>query len=331
VHGYYIEISRQQAQNLPEHYHRRQTLKNTERYITDELKAFEDKALSSKERALAHEKILYNQILDDLMEPLTKLHRMSEQLAYMDCTQNLAERAQTLNWKKPQITPKSGINIVQGRHPIVEAYQEHAFTPNDTALFKSKHLMVITGPNMGGKSTYMRQTALITLLAHTGSFVPAKSATIGIIDKLFTRIGASDNLAKGQSTFMVEMHETAHILTQATENSLVLIDEIGRGTSTQDGSAIAQATAEHLCHTTKAYTMFSTHFFEITQLPNIYPEAFNRHFSAIETDYGIQFLHQCEDGPGNNSYGLAVAELAGLPKDLIKRAKKLVPQKEETC
>lgn len=321
VHGYYIEISRAQAIKAPTHYTRRQTLKNAERYITEELKIFEDKVLSSKERALAREKLLYQQLLDILNAHLTPLQNLATSLATLDCLSNLAERAQSLNWVCPELVSESGIEIIAGRHPVLEAAQKHAFVPNDTLLNKNEQLLIITGPNMGGKSTYMRQTALICVLAYMGSYVPALSVKLGPLDRIFTRIGASDDLASGRSTFMVEMTETANILHNATQSSLVLIDEIGRGTSTIDGMSLAFAIAEYLAQTLKAYTLFSTHYFELTELAEQLPHCKNYHFSAIEQGDELIFNHKIQSGPANQSYGFHVAQLAGIPKSIVQRAK----------
>lgn len=324
VHGYYIEISRAQANKAPTDYLRRQTLKNAERFITPELKTFEDKALSAQEKALTREKYLYQQLLEILNTHLLPLQTMATALATLDCFTNLAERATSMRWTRPTLTNTSGITIKAGRHPVVEAMLPKAFVPNDLQLDDSTKMLIITGPNMGGKSTYMRQTALITLLAYIGSFVPATSATIGPIDRIFTRIGAADDLASGRSTFMVEMTETANIIHNATANSLVLIDEIGRGTSTSDGLSIAKAVAQYLATTTQCFTLFSTHYFELTTLTNEIAIAKNVHAAAEESNDKIIFTHRIESGATNRSYGLHVAQLAGIPKIIIDEAKKLL-------
>jgi DNA mismatch repair protein MutS len=321
VQGYAIEISRAQADKVPVDYVRRQTLKNAERYITPELKAFEDKVLSARERSLACEKALYEELLDLLAGHLPALQGAAAAVAELDALANLAERADELNWTRPQLAEQGGIAIRAGRHPVVEQVSSTPFVPNDLELSPEQRLLVITGPNMGGKSTYMRQAALIVLLAHMGSFVPAQSAEMGPIDRIFTRIGASDDLASGRSTFMVEMTETANILHNATENSLVIMDEIGRGTSTFDGLSLAWACAEHLARATQGYTLFATHYFELTALPDDYPSVRNVHLDAVEHNEGIVFLHAVKDGPASQSYGLQVAALAGVPRSVIARAR----------
>lgn len=321
IHGYYIEISRGQAQSAPVDYHRRQTLKNAERYITPELKSFEDKALSAQSRALALEKTLYDELLNILLIDIVQLQKTADAIAELDVLNNLAERADTLNLIQPQLSETAGIYIEAGRHPIIEQTLENAFVPNNTILNAERRMLMITGPNMGGKSTYMRQTALIALLAHIGSFVPAKKAVIGPIDRIFTRIGASDDLASGRSTFMVEMTETANILHNATENSLVLIDEIGRGTSTFDGLSLAWACAFYLAQHVNAFTLFATHYFELTRLAEIILGVANIHLSAVEHGDDIVFLHAVHEGPANQSYGLQVAQLAGIPRKVIEMAK----------
>ncbi len=321
IHGYYIELSRGQAHQAPVDYHRRQTLKNAERYITPELKAFEDKALSAQSRALAMEKVLYEELLNILLNDLTELQKTADVIAELDVLNNLAERADTLNLIQPELSDSSGIYIEAGRHPIIEQAIENPFVPNNTILNADRHMLMITGPNMGGKSTYMRQTALIALLAHIGSFVPAKKAIIGPIDRIFTRIGAADDLASGRSTFMVEMTETANILHNATKNSLVLIDEIGRGTSTFDGLSLAWACASYLAQQVSAYTLFATHYFELTSLAEMINGVVNIHLDAIEHGDEIVFLHAVNEGPANQSYGLQVAQLAGIPRKVIEMAK----------
>ena len=328
VHGYYIEISRLHSDVVPEHYQRRQTLKAAERFITPELKALEDKVLSANERALAREKSLYNKLLDKLNISLIDLQDCAQGLSELDVLNNLAERADCLNYVRPKLVNKMGINITKGRHPVIEQVQEAPFSPNDISLSEKQHLHLITGPNMGGKSTYMRQTALIVLMAHTGCFVPADSAEIGNIDRIFTRIGASDDLASGRSTFMVEMTETANILHNATANSLVLLDEIGRGTSTYDGLSLAWACAEHLALKTKALTLFATHYFELTTLIDELSGCINVHLDAVEHDDTLVFLHKVKTGTVNKSYGLQVATLAGVPRDVVNRAKEKLLQLE---
>ncbi|MDP0562016.1 MAG: DNA mismatch repair protein MutS [Candidatus Endonucleobacter sp. (ex Gigantidas childressi)] len=320
VHGYYIELSRRESSDVPVNYIRRQTLKNTERFITPELKEFEDKALSSKSRALAREKALYEELLVQLVERLGPLQECALNLAELDVLNNLAERAESLDFCQPELIDTPGIDIKGGRHPVVEQVLSAPFVANDTSLHGRRRMLLITGANMGGKSTYMRQTALIVLLAHIGSFVPASQAKIGLVDRIFTRIGSSDDLAGGRSTFMVEMTETANILHNATEYSLVLMDEIGRGTSTFDGLALAWATAEYLAESIKAFTLFATHYFELTQLPNTSNGVVNVHLSATEHDNRIVFLHAVQEGPASQSYGLQVAHLAGVPKHVVDRA-----------
>lgn len=321
VHGYYIEISRGQATRAPVDYIRRQTLKNAERYITPELKTFEDKALSSQSRALAREKLLYDELLEKVAVDLTPLQQTASSLAELDVLTNFAERAMTLNLQAPELTTAAEIIIEAGRHPVIEQILPTPFIPNHTELTVKRHMLLVTGPNMGGKSTYMRQIALITLLAHVGSFVPAKRAVIGPIDRIFTRVGAADDLAGGRSTFMVEMTETANILHHATANSLVLIDEVGRGTSTFDGLALAWACAAYLAAKIRAFCLFATHYFELTHLPQHYPGVVNIHLDASECGDNIIFLHTVNEGPASKSYGLQVAQLAGLPREVIIQAK----------
>ncbi len=321
VHGYYIELSRRESGDAPVDYIRRQTLKNAERFITPELKTFEDKALSSKSRALAREKALYEELIDRLAEHITELQASAAAIAELDVLTNLAERADKLNLCRPELTTTPGIQIDEGRHPVVEQVLDEPFVANGLALNKKRRMLIITGPNMGGKSTYMRQTALIALLAHIGSFVPASHAKIGLIDRIFTRIGSSDDLAGGRSTFMVEMTETANILNNATRNSLVLMDEIGRGTSTFDGLSLAWACAEHLAETVGAFTLFATHYFELTQLPSLNSNVANVHLNATEHGDSIVFLHAVQEGPASQSYGLQVAQLAGVPRTVITEAR----------
>lgn len=326
VHGYYIEMSRAQAANAPTDYSRRQTLKGAERYITPELKRFEDQVLSSRERALTREKTLYDELVATLCESLKPLQAAAAALAELDVLVNLAERAMTLSLARPQLTKVPTIEIRGGRHPVVEQTLDTPFVANDVRLHQARRMLVITGPNMGGKSTYMRQTALIVLLAHLGSFVPAEAATIGPIDRIFTRIGASDDLASHRSTFMVEMTETANILHNATAASLVLMDEIGRGTSTYDGLALAWAAAKHLAQRVRAFTLFATHYFELTALPETLDEVANIHLNAIEHAEKIVFLYQVREGATDRSYGLQVAALAGVPTAVVEEARQLLHQ-----
>ncbi len=327
VHGFYIEVTNGQADKVPEDYRRRQTLKNAERYITPELKAFEDKALSAQDRALAREKMLYEQILAALAPFIAPLQQIALGLATLDTLVALAVHAERNNWQAPQLTSESVLHIEQGRHPVVENQIER-FIANDCELNQERKLLLITGPNMGGKSTYMRQVALITLLAYIGSYVPASRAVIGPIDRIFTRIGAADDLAGGRSTFMVEMTESAAILHAATSNSLVLMDEVGRGTSTFDGLALAYAIARHLIEQSRSFTLFATHYFELTQLPDSHPSSANVHLSALEHQDSIVFLHAVQAGPASQSYGLQVAQLAGVPAPVIRTARKHLAQLE---
>ncbi len=320
VQGYYIELSKTQAEKAPPHYHRKQTLKNVERYITPELKQFEEKVLSAQVKALAREKWLYEHLLLEIQKNINELSFLAQGLAQLDVLATLAERAQSFNWSCPKLVPESQLSIKAGRHPVIEHLLQERFIANDLYLDPSQNILLITGPNMGGKSTYMRQTALIVLLAHIGSFVPAAAVTLGPIDRIFTRIGASDDLASGRSTFMVEMTETAQILRQATHQSLVLIDEIGRGTSTYDGMALAYASCTYLATTIKAYTLFSTHYFELTHLPQQWPCIRNVHLQASLDTGRIVFLYRVEPGYANRSYGLEVAELAGIPTEVLKIA-----------
>ncbi len=329
VHGYYIEISRAQASEAPVEYTRRQTLKNAERFITPELKEFEDKALSSKSRALAREKGLYDELLETLNQALLPLQGCAEAVAELDVLATLAERATALDFCQPQLAPEGELHIEGGRHPVVESVLDTPFIANDTRFDEQRRMLVITGPNMGGKSTYMRQTALIVLLAHIGSFVPARSARIPLVDQIFTRIGSSDDLAGGRSTFMVEMTETANILNNATANSLVLMDEVGRGTSTFDGLSLAWACAVRLVEEIRACTLFATHYFELTALPEQYPEAVNVHLDATEHEDHIVFLHAVQEGPANQSYGLQVAKLAGIPPAVIHNARRKLASLEQ--
>ncbi|GAB7523737.1 DNA mismatch repair protein MutS [Paraburkholderia sp. 2C] len=328
VHGFYIEVTRGQTDKVPDDYRRRQTLKNAERYITPELKTFEDKALSAQERALAREKSLYDALLQALLPFIADCQRVAGALAELDLLVAFAERARALDWVAPSFTPAGGIEIEQGRHPVVEAQVEQ-FIANDCLLSPERKLLLITGPNMGGKSTFMRQTALIALMAYVGSYVPARRASFGPIDRIFTRIGAADDLAGGRSTFMVEMTEAAAILNDATPQSLVLMDEIGRGTSTFDGLALAWAIARHLLAQNGCHTLFATHYFELTQLPAEFPQAANVHLSAVEHGHGIVFLHAVNEGPANQSYGLQVAQLAGVPSAVIRAARKHLAHLEQ--
>jgi len=318
VHGFYIQVSRGQSHLVPPHYVRRQTLKNAERYIIEELKQHEDKVLNSKSRALALEKQLWEELFDLLMPHLEQLQQLAASVAQLDVLQNLAERAENLEYCRPTLVQEAGIHIQGGRHPVVERVMNEPFIANPIELNPQRRMLIITGPNMGGKSTYMRQTALIALMAHIGSYVPAESASIGPLDRIFTRIGASDDLASGRSTFMVEMTETANILHNATRNSLVLMDEIGRGTSTYDGLSLAWASAEWLAKEIGAMTLFATHYFELTELPNVLPHLANVHLDAVEHGDGIAFMHAVQEGAASKSYGLAVAGLAGVPKPVIK-------------
>jgi len=328
VHGFYIEVSHAQSGKVPDDYRRRQTLKNAERYITPELKTFEDKALSANERALAREKFLYERLLDQLVPHIAQLQNIAAAIAELDVLACFAERATTLDFSAPQFSDDAQINIVKGRHPVVAAQLER-FTPNDTTLNDARRTLLITGPNMGGKSTYMRQVALIVLLAHVGCFVPAQQAIIGEIDQIFTRIGAADDLASGRSTFMVEMTEAANILHNATQKSLVLVDEIGRGTSTFDGLALAYAIARHLLETNRSYTLFATHYFELTRLADEFTQLANVHLAAVEHQHNIVFLHSVNEGAASQSYGLQVAALAGVPQPVIKVAKKQLQALEQ--
>ncbi|MEX2475717.1 DNA mismatch repair protein MutS [Marinobacter sp.] len=321
VHGYYIEISRAQSDQAPVDYIRRQTLKNAERFITPELKEFEDKALSARSRALAREKSLYDDVLETVAEQLAPLQDAAQALAELDVLSNFAERATSLRFTAPEFSETPGFDIEEGRHPVVEQLLSEPYVPNNLLMDTQRRMLVITGPNMGGKSTYMRQAALIALLAYTGSFVPANRALLGPVDRIFTRMGSSDDIAGGRSTFMVEMTETANILHNATEYSLVLMDEVGRGTSTFDGLSLAWATAEHLAKEIRCYTLFATHYFELTQLADELHHAVNVHLTATEHDDSIVFLHNVHDGPASQSYGLQVAKLAGVPQDVIRHAK----------
>jgi DNA mismatch repair protein MutS len=336
VHGFFIEISKAQASKAPAHYTRRQTLKNAERYISEELKAFEDKVLSARERALAREKALWDALLEGIAEQLAPLQLTASALAELDVLTDFAERAVSLNLAKPEFTEEPGVQIEAGRHLVVEQVSAEqgggAFVPNGLTFDDARRLWVITGPNMGGKSTFMRQTALIVILAHAGSFVPATTARIGSLDRIFTRIGASDDLAGGRSTFMVEMTEAAEILNNAGDRSLVLMDEIGRGTSTYDGMSLAWAIARHIAKVNRAFTLFATHYFELTQLAEELPGCGNLHLDAVEhrSKVGdtLVFLHEVKEGPADRSFGLQVASLAGVPRAAIKDARKYLAELE---
>ena len=328
VQGFFIEISRGQSDRVPLHYHRKQTLKNTERYITPELKDYEDKALSAQERSQALQKALYNELLEFADPFVPVLQKAAAAAAAIDVLSSFAFHAARANWIRPELEKAPGIEIVGARHPVVEDAIE-SYTPNDCMLVPGRRLLVITGPNMGGKSTYMRSIALIVLLTYIGSFVPAASAKIGPVDRILTRIGASDDLARGRSTFMVEMTEAAAILHQATDQSLVLMDEIGRGTSTFDGLSLAAAIAHELALVKKSFTLFATHYFELTKLEQTAPEVANVHVAAVENKNKIVFLHEVQDGPANQSYGIAVAQLAGVPNSVIRRARKMLNELQE--
>ena len=330
VHGYYIEISKSQAEQAPVHYVRRQTLKNNERFIIPELKAHEDKVLNSQGKALALEKVLYEQLFDQLMPQLALLQNTSSALSQLDVLNNFAQRALDLCYHRPRFHAGIGISLQESRHPVVEQVMDTPFIANPVDLSSERQMLVITGPNMGGKSTYMRQTALICLMAHIGSFVPATNVSIGNIDRIFTRIGASDDLASGRSTFMVEMTETANILHNATEHSLVLMDEIGRGTSTFDGLSLAWASAHYLATKSRSLTLFATHYFELTQLSEHLSQVKNVHLDAIEHDESIAFLHHVADGAANKSYGIQVAQLAGIPKVVTQIARAKLTELELT-
>lgn len=328
VHGFYIEMSRTQAEQAPPEYRRRQTLKNVERFITPELKAFEDQVLSANERALAREKALYEQVLTRLIPFIAMLQRNANAVASVDVLCCYAERALSLQYVQPVFVQGSGLQIEAGRHPVVEALTQ-PFVSNDVVLNPFRQLLLITGPNMGGKSTFMRQTALIVLMAYCGCYVPATVAKIGEIDRIYTRIGASDDLAGGRSTFMVEMTETANILHNATNQSLVLLDEIGRGTSTFDGLSLAWAVAKHLLEKNQSLTLFATHYFELTQIVDAFKQAANVHLDAAEHGSGIVFLHKVEEGAANQSYGIQVAQLAGIPQSVVAAARRKLMQLEK--
>jgi DNA mismatch repair protein MutS len=329
VHGYYIEISRAQSDQAPAEYIRRQTMKNAERFITPELKEFEDKALSSKSRALAREKGLYDDLLEQLNEHLAALQDTAAAVSEIDVLANLAERADNLRLCQPEFCQEQVFEINQGRHLVVEQVLEEPFIANDTLLNERRRMLLITGPNMGGKSTYMRQNAVIALLAHIGSYVPASAAKMAPMDRIFTRIGSSDDLASGRSTFMVEMTETANILHNATPRSLVLMDEVGRGTSTFDGLSLAWAAAVQLAQSVQAFTLFSTHYFELTSLPEQCPTMANVHLDATEFQDHVVFLHNIQEGPANRSFGLQVAKLAGIPGPVLKAAQEKLHELEQ--
>jgi DNA mismatch repair protein MutS len=328
VQGFYIEVSRQQAERVPSDYLRRQTVKSAERFITPELKSFEDKVLGARERALAREKELYEQLLTSLINALSALQRTADAIATLDALAALAQRATTLGWSRPTLVPESRLLIEAARHPVVEQFIDAPFVPNDLAMDERRRMLIITGPNMGGKSTYMRSIALVVLLAHIGSFVPAASAQIGPIDRIFTRIGAADDLAGGRSTFMVEMTEAANILHNASAHSLVLMDEIGRGTSTFDGLSLAYAVARHMAGQLRACTLFATHYFELTALADEIDGCANVHLDATEHGDALVFLHAVKDGPANRSFGLQVAQLAGVPREVIGEARRYMAQLE---
>jgi DNA mismatch repair protein MutS len=322
VQGFFIEIMRKDAERVPKDYLRRQTVKSAERFITPELKGFEDKVLGARERALAREKELYDEVLTQLVDRLGPLQKTASALAELDSLACLACRACEMQWTKPELVQEPVLQITAGRHPIVERFSDTPFVPNDLRFDAGRRMLIITGPNMGGKSTYMRQAAIITILAHIGSFVPAERAVLGPIDRIFTRIGAADDLAGGRSTFMVEMTEAANILHNATARSLILMDEIGRGTSTFDGLSLAWAMARHIAARVKAFTLFATHYFELTALANEVEACVNVHLDATEHGDGIVFLHAVREGPANRSYGLQVAQLAGVPREVIAQARR---------
>jgi DNA mismatch repair protein MutS len=331
VHGYYIEIGRSKSDRAPVDYIRRQTLKGAERFVTPELKAFEDKVLSARERALQREKALYEELLERLLGPLPALQRIAAALARLDVLGCFGERAQRLDLCRPGFREEPGLEIIGGRHPVVERVSEAPFVANDLTMDERRNILIITGPNMGGKSTFMRQSALIVLMAYAGCFVPASRAELGPFDRIFSRIGASDDLAGGRSTFMVEMQETANILHNASARSLVLMDEIGRGTSTFDGLSLAWACAVELATRIHAFTLFATHYFELTTLPGEYPGIVNVHLDAVEHGEGIVFLHALREGPANQSYGLQVAALAGVPQRVIGLARGRLRELEQAA
>jgi DNA mismatch repair protein MutS len=328
VQGFFIEVNRSQADAVPTDYLRRQTVKSAERFITPELKSFEDKVLGARDRALARERSLYEGLLDSLSAQLAALQATSSAIAQIDVLNNFAERAVTLDCVQPQLVDEPMLCIEAGRHPVVESASSEPFIPNDLEFGDSRRMLIITGPNMGGKSTYMRQAALIAILAHIGCFVPAKRALIGPLDRIFTRIGASDDLAGGRSTFMLEMTETANILNNATDKSLVLMDEVGRGTSTFDGLSLAWACAAYIAKTIRAFTLFATHYFELTSLPAEIPGVANVHVEAVEHGERLIFLHSVKEGPASQSYGLQVAALAGISKTVTSQARRYLAELE---
>ena len=328
VQGFFIEITRKDAERAPKDYIRRQTVKSAERFITAELKSFEDKVLSARERAMAREKQIYEQILTQLIDRLGPMQTTATALSELDALAALTERACSLEWTRPELVSEQRLDIAGGRHPVVERFSENPFVPNDLRLDAPRRMLIVTGPNMGGKSTYMRQAALIVLLAHMGSYVPADRAVIGPLDRIFTRIGAADDLAGGRSTFMVEMTEAANILNNATARSLILMDEIGRGTSTFDGLSLAWSVARHIATKLKAFTLFATHYFELTTLTTEVDGCVNVHLDATEHGEGIVFLHAVKDGPANRSYGLQVAQLAGVPREVIAQARRYLEMLE---
>jgi DNA mismatch repair protein MutS len=331
VHGYFIEVSRSQSERVPDDYVRRQTLKGAERYVTPELEHFEEQVLSARERALAREKALYEDLLKHLRQWLSELQESASGVATLDVLCNLAERARTLDWARPDLTDEPLIEIVEGRHPVVEQVIDSPFVRNGVLLNDDRRMLVVTGPNMGGKSTFMRQTALILLMGYCGSFVPARSARLAPVDRIFSRIGAADDLAGGRSTFMVEMEETANILHNASEHSLVLMDEIGRGTSTFDGLSLAWACGIELATRIRAFTLFATHYFELTTLPEEHAGIANLHLEAVEHGDSIIFMHAVREGPANQSYGLQVAKLAGVPFPVIERARTRLRELEDNA
>jgi DNA mismatch repair protein MutS len=321
VQGFFIEVSRRDAERVPKDYIRRQTVKSAERFITAELKSFEDKVLGAREKSLAREKQLYDAVLDRLLGELGPLQATATALSELDALAALAERAAALDWVRPELSVEPTLEIEGGRHPVVERFAEAPFVPNDLKFGPGRRMLIITGPNMGGKSTYMRQAALIALLAHVGSYVPATRAVLGPLDRIFTRIGAGDDLAGGRSTFMVEMTEAANILHNATAHSLILLDEIGRGTSTFDGLSLAWAMARDIATRVRAFTLFATHYFELTTLAAQVEGCANVHLDATEHGDAIVFLHAVKEGPANRSYGLQVAQLAGVPREVIAQAR----------
>jgi len=328
VQGFFIEIPRRDAERVPKDYVRRQTVKSAERFITTELKSFEDRVLGARDKALARERELYEEVLTRLIDALGPMQLTAGALAEVDALAALAERAGALEWTAPELTDEARLTIEGGRHPVVERFIDAPFVPNDLHLDARRRMLVITGPNMGGKSTYMRQAALIAVLAHIGSYVPAARAVLGPLDRIFTRIGAADDLAGGRSTFMVEMTEAANILHNASARSLILLDEIGRGTSTFDGLSLAWAMARDIATRLRAFTLFATHYFELTTLATEVEGCVNVHLDATEHGDGIVFLHAVKEGPANRSYGLQVAQLAGVPREVIAEARRYLEQLE---